>query len=128
MPLASPAQVGSAAISAVHCVSASTNTRSNNSSSGVTRDSSRRTAVRPCERIGALAATIRIFSGCGAPLLEPRGHGVGRVPVELGPRGQAQRLVLAVLVLVEPVAEIEHERLRHDDRRVLVGAPGEALL
>src|SRR3954471_19208324 len=106
MPLASPAHVGSAAISAVHCVSARTKTRSKNSSSGVTRDSSRRTAVSPCERIGAVAATTRIFSGRRAPLLEPRGHGVGRVPVELGARGEAQQLGLVVLVLVEAVAEI----------------------
>src|SRR3712207_8865095 len=40
-PRASPAQVGEAAISAVHWVIASTNTRSKNSSRGVTRSSSR---------------------------------------------------------------------------------------
>ena len=46
-PLARPAHVGSCAISAVHWVIASTNTRSKNSSSGVTRSTSpRRTAVR----------------------------------------------------------------------------------
>ena len=40
-----PSHVGVCAISVVHCVSASTNTRSKNSSSGVTRSSSRITAV-----------------------------------------------------------------------------------
>src|SRR2546421_703366 len=44
---ATPSQVGTSAISAVHCVSARTKTRSKNSSSGVTRSTSpRRTAVR----------------------------------------------------------------------------------
>src|SRR4051794_32347296 len=109
MPLASPAHVGSAAISAVHCVSASTKTRSKNSSSGVTRDSSRSTAVMPWERIGAVVATIRIFSGCGAPLLEPGHDQLRRPAVELGPGGQPQQLGVVVLELVEPVAEIEHE-------------------
>ena len=42
---ARPSQVGSFAISAVHCVSASTNTRSKNSSSGVTLSFSRIVAV-----------------------------------------------------------------------------------
>src|SRR5258707_868885 len=42
MPLASPLQVGSWAISVVHCVSARTKTRSKNSSSGLTRSSSPR--------------------------------------------------------------------------------------
>src|SRR5215218_9922108 len=45
MPLAIPSHVGSAAISAVHCVNASTNTRSKNSSSGVTISASRMTGV-----------------------------------------------------------------------------------
>src|SRR6476620_1976429 len=49
-PRAMPPHVGSAAMSVVHCVSASTKTRSKNSSSGVTRSSSRRTAVRRCVR------------------------------------------------------------------------------
>ena len=43
---ARPSHVGSSAISAVHCVSASTNTRSKNSSSGVTLSFSRSVAVR----------------------------------------------------------------------------------
>jgi hypothetical protein len=42
---ASPSQVGTAAISAVHWVSASTKTRSKNSSSGVTLSSSRSTGL-----------------------------------------------------------------------------------
>ena len=42
---ARPSQVGSFAISAVHCVSASTKTRSKNSSSGVTLSFSRNVAV-----------------------------------------------------------------------------------
>ena len=45
-PCAMPAHVGFSAISAVHCVRASTKTRSKNSSSGVTRSPSRITAVR----------------------------------------------------------------------------------
>ena len=40
-----PSHVGVRAISVVHCVSASTNTRSKNSSSGVTRSPSRMTAL-----------------------------------------------------------------------------------
>ncbi len=44
-PLASPSQVGSAAISAVHWVSARTKTRSKKSSSGVTLASSRIVAL-----------------------------------------------------------------------------------
>src|SRR5688572_23465241 len=61
-PLARPSQVGSSAISAVHCVSASTYTRSKNSSSGVTRDSSRSTAVRRRGRGSVVAATGDIFA------------------------------------------------------------------
>ena len=45
-PRARPSHVGSAAISAVHWVSTSTNTRSKKSSSGVTRSSERMTVVR----------------------------------------------------------------------------------
>src|SRR3954454_19346380 len=109
MPLARPLQVGSAAISAVHCVSASTNTRSKNSSSGVTRDSSRRTAVSPWERIGALAATPRIFSGRRPAVLEPRDHRLRRAPVELGSRGEGEQLGVVVLELVEAMGDIEDE-------------------
>ena len=47
-PSPTPAHVGSSAISAVHWVSASTKTRSKNSSSGVTRSSWRSTAVNRC--------------------------------------------------------------------------------
>ncbi|HTA12825.1 MAG TPA: hypothetical protein VK765_05325 [Solirubrobacteraceae bacterium] len=43
--LSIPVQVGVRTSSVVHCVSASTNTRSKNSSSGVTRSPSRRTAL-----------------------------------------------------------------------------------
>ena len=56
MPFASPSHVGWSAISAVHCVSASTNTRSKNSSSGVTRASSRSAALIRRGRLGAVAA------------------------------------------------------------------------
>ena len=43
---ATPSQLGTFAIKAVHCVSARTNTRSKNSSSGITRSSERSVAVR----------------------------------------------------------------------------------
>src|SRR4051794_10222435 len=56
-PLATPVHVGSAAMSAVHCVSASTNTRSKNSSSDVTRPSSRRTVVTCGRWVRAAVAT-----------------------------------------------------------------------
>jgi hypothetical protein len=55
--LAPPVKDGSAAISAVHCVMASTNTRSKNSSSGVTRSSSRSTALTRWVEAGATEAT-----------------------------------------------------------------------
>ena len=57
-PLSSPLQVGVPDIRAVHCDSASTNTRSKNSSSEVTRSPSRITAVRRGARldVGALTA------------------------------------------------------------------------
>src|SRR4029079_16380282 len=70
-----PSHVGVAAISTVHWVSASTKTRSKNSSRAVTRSSSRRTAVRrwlrpvsctasilACRRRGGLCSP-----GCGDP-------------------------------------------------------------
>ncbi len=45
-PLQSPSHVGSCAMSAVHCVSARTKTRSKNSSSGMTRPPVRSVADR----------------------------------------------------------------------------------
>ena len=56
-PWKTPSHVGCAAISAVHCVRASTNTRSKNSSSGVTRSSSRSTAVTRRERSGVVPSS-----------------------------------------------------------------------
>src|SRR5829696_8151112 len=61
-PLARPVQLGSCAISAVHCVSASTNTRSKNSSSGLTRPSSRSTVVRRGRWMRAAVLTTRTLS------------------------------------------------------------------
>src|SRR5829696_9439049 len=61
-PFASPVQVGSSAIRAVHWVSASTKTRSKNSSSGLTRPSSRSTVVRCGRRMRAVALTARILA------------------------------------------------------------------
>src|SRR5436309_1390088 len=56
MPLARPAQVGSWDIRAVHCVMASTKTRSKNSSSGITRSPSRSaTPIREARVGGAVA-------------------------------------------------------------------------
>src|SRR5215213_6307250 len=64
-PFASPVQVGSPAISAVHWVIARTKT----SSSGVTRSSSRRTAVR--RRVAAGAAVMRRLSQSLTPTPAP---------------------------------------------------------
>ena len=77
-PFASPAHVGSCAISAVHCVSASTNTRSKNSSSGVTRSSSRRTAVRCGRRMRRRGAhgPHPLISGAGCAPGSPCGSAV----------------------------------------------------
>ena len=55
MPFARPSHVGSSAISAAHCVSASTNTRSKNSSSGVTVSS---------ERLAVLSRRARPLAAC----------------------------------------------------------------
>ena len=56
-PSARPVHVGSSAISAVHCVSASTKTRSKNSSSGATRSLVAQTAVMCGRRMRAVVAT-----------------------------------------------------------------------
>ncbi len=57
-PWARPRQVGLAAMSAVHWVMASTKTRSKNSSSGVTRSPSRRTAESLGTRLRLATAPI----------------------------------------------------------------------
>ena len=62
IPFARPDHVGSAAMSAVHCVSARTKTRSKKSSSGVTVSSSRATAVRRRVREPASVLIPAIFS------------------------------------------------------------------
>src|SRR4029077_17799954 len=70
-PLSIPSHVGVPAISAVHCVSASTNTRSKNSSSGVTRSPSRSTAeMRGLRRAGEAVLIDAMLSLCIAPPLE----------------------------------------------------------
>ena len=61
-PLSRPSQVGVLAISVVHCVSASTNTRSKNSSSGVTRSPSRITALTCGTRAGRERAVLTFTS------------------------------------------------------------------
>ena len=79
MPWRSPVHVGSAAISAVHCVRASTKTRSKNSSSGVTcsrRSEDRRQAGGPGPHGGA-HARILPASWHGAEAARPAcGRGV----------------------------------------------------
>ena len=58
IPLSIPSHVGVRAISVVHCVSARTNTRSKNSSSGVTRSPSRITAPICGRRLGLGVAAL----------------------------------------------------------------------
>src|ERR671915_1141185 len=57
---ASPSQVGTSAISAVHWVSASTKTRSKKSSSGLTRSSERNTAVTRGVRSGPTMLDVHL--------------------------------------------------------------------
>src|SRR4051812_47013822 len=89
-PWTSPCQVGFSAISAVHCVSVRTKTRSKNSSSGRTRSSSRTTARR---RRGGAAVVIR--------------RGTLRVrSVRLGSRDDLNQLPESFLVPLPPMARV----------------------
>ncbi len=68
-PLSRPSQVGVRSISVVHCVSASTNTRSKNSSSGVTRSPSRITVLTRGARLERAAlGVMRPLAGARSAL------------------------------------------------------------
>src|SRR5512144_1793641 len=93
-----PAQVGSVAMSVVHCVRASTKTRSKKSSSGVTRSSSRRTAVRRCVR--SPTSTVRSSQAQVAPPRRIRDRELGRRVLFVQPRAAfAARFVLPVALV-----------------------------
>ena len=97
-PLPSPSHVGSSAISAVHCVRARTKTRSKNSSSGVTRSPSRRTAPR--RRRGPVEVTMGRSSHAVEPGRRgralPAGGGGGGQRAAVGADALAVELVHGV--------------------------------
>src|SRR5882724_7915836 len=110
-PWAMPDQVGWCDISAVHCVIASTKTRSKKSSRGVTRSPSRSVAPRRDPPVSSPAAIAAIFSSSDGRL------GVfGAVLTE-------QRLLFVLLREAEEDEEAT-EQDRDDARRV---GPGIAL-
>ena len=101
-PCARPVQVGSCAISAVHCVSASTKTRSKKSSSGITRSPSRIAAVSRGREFAwpspsgsiILAASTEILSAMSEHSTGRSGRALGRRrDADAEPPGEAQRAV-----------------------------------
>ena len=98
-PLASPAQVGSSAISAVHCVIARTKTRSKKSSSGVTRSVSRNTAEIRGARGEPDTHPVSLLEGSDSAEPTEVVPASRARPVAL--RGCSRRLLLPLLFRVE---------------------------
>ena len=76
-------------------------------------------AERLVSRFRLTALRLHAHTLIGQPGL----HVVRRMAVELRPRGVQEDVLRRVLDVVQAVGQIQRHRLRHHDRRVLVGAP-----